>query len=228
MRVLLVEDESKLASFIKKGLTENAYAVDLAKNLSQALSYAADHQYDIILLDVMLPDGDGFAVARQLREDQYKGPIIMLTALNSTQDKVRGLDAGADDFITKPFAFEELLARIRAALRRSQDQSKFLGTKLSFSDLTMDLVSRKVMRQGKPIHLTAKEFALCEYLLRNQKRPVSRSELLEHVWDMDFDPGSNVVDVYVNLLRKKIDQPFAVKLIQTLVGFGYELREEPK
>lgn len=228
MRLLLVEDEPKLAAFVKKGLLEQAYAVDLATTCQQAAQFTQDNEYDLILLDVMLPDGDGFSIANQIRRDGYSGPILMLTALNSTQDKVKGLDAGADDFLTKPFAFEELLARLRALLRRSKDLMNQTGSQLDFGDLSMDLVTRKVRRADQPIHLTAKEFALLEYLLRHQRRPISRSEILEHVWDMSFDPGSNVVDVYVNLLRKKIDQAFEKKLIHTIVGFGYELRWEPK
>lgn len=223
MRVLLVEDEKKLADFVKKGLTESSYATDLAPTASEGMTLASDNDYDLIILDVMLPDGNGFEVARWLRTNSYTGPILMLTALSSTHDKVQGLDAGADDYLPKPFALEELKARVRALLRRYSGTSS--TSVLKFRDLEMDLVSRRVKRGGQDLKLTSKEFALLEYLLRHSSRPVSRMEILEHVWDMNFDPGSNVVDVYVNMLRKKVDIPFDHKIIHTVVGFGYELKE---
>lgn len=223
MRVLLVEDEQKLSSFIMRGLSEQSYAVDTAENMAEAKALAADNDYDLMILDVMLPDGSGVEFAKWVRANNYSGPILMLTALASTSDKVKGLDAGADDYLAKPFAFEELMARIRALLRRYGDAAE--SSTLEFSDIQMNLISRKVLRGGQEIRLTSKEFSLLEYLLRNVGRPVSRTQIIEHVWDMGFDPGSNVVDVYVNMLRKKVDQPFEKKLIQTVVGFGYELRE---
>ncbi len=222
MRVLLVEDEKKLADFVRKGLVESSYAADLAGTFQEGQAFAADNLYDLIILDVMLPDGNGFDLAKWLRANEYAGPILMLTALNSTQDKVKGLDSGADDYLPKPFALEELKARVRALLRRYGGPTT--TSLLKFSDLEMDLVKRKVVRAGQEIKLTSKEFALLEYFLRHIGRPVSRMEILEHVWDMSFDPGSNVVDVYVNMLRKKIDSPFEHKIIHTVVGFGYEFK----
>lgn len=224
MRVLLVEDERKIADFVRKALSESSYAVDVATNCEQGRTLAADNDYDLMVLDVMLPDGNGFDLAKWVRMHEYSGPILMLTALNSTQDKVKGLDSGADDYLPKPFALEELKARVRALLRRYGSKSAI--SKLNFSDLEMDLVAREVKRGVEVLKLTSKEFALLEYLLRNLGRPISRTEILEHVWDMSFDPGSNVVDVYVNMLRKKVDAPFKTKLIQTVVGFGYEMKEK--
>lgn len=224
MRLLVVEDEKKMSGFLKKGLGESGYTVDVAESGAAAETLASENIYDLILLDVMLPDKNGMDIARQLRGDGYTGPILMLTALSSTKDKVHGLDAGADDYITKPFAFDELLARVRALLRRKSES----GTEsiLRFSDLEMNLVSRQVTRSQTPIILTPKEFALLEYFLRNANRPISRVSIAEHVWDIHFDSESNVIDVYVNMLRKKIDQPFGKKIIHTVVGFGYVLKEE--
>lgn len=222
MKILLVEDEKKIAEFVRKGLAESSYVMDIAGTSEAGKAFAADNDYDLIILDVNLPDGNGFEIARWLRSHDFTGPILMLTALSSTQDKVKGLDSGADDYLPKPFALEELKARVRALLRR------YTGAKttsaLNFADLEMDLVARRVKRQGRELKLTAKEFALLEYLLRHSGRPVSRMEILEHVWDMSFDPGSNVVDVYVNMLRKKVDLPFEKKIIHTVVGYGYELK----
>ena len=226
MRILVVEDEIKIANFLKKGLVENGFAVVMAETKEMALSHASDNDYDMILLDVMLPDGSGLDVAKSLRTDSYKGPILMLTALSTTKDKVTGLDAGADDYLVKPFSFDELMARVRALLRRYGASSEATTTVLKYSDLELDLISRKVMRGEEEIQLTVKELALLEYFLRHPERPISRSELIEHVWDMTFDPGSNVVDVYINMLRKKVDAPFAKKLIQTVVGQGYAMREK--
>ena len=224
MRILLVEDEKKLASFVLKGLAEHGYAVDMAETYKEAIELASDNYYDLVVLDVMLPDGNGVDFANWLRGNDYKGPILMLTALTSTTDKVKGLDAGADDYLAKPFAFEELMARVRALLRRYGDSPE--SSVLKIGDVEMNLISRKVSRSGQDISLTTREFALLEYLMRNAGRPVSRTQIIEHVWDMSFDSGSNVVDVYVNMLRKKIDKPFDSKIIQTVVGFGYEMRAE--
>lgn len=223
MRILLVEDEKKLSSFIKKGLVEQGYAVDLAETLGHAQSLAADNDYDLIILDVMLPDGDGFSLAQWLRQMDFQGPILMLTALASTSDKVKGLDAGADDYLPKPFAFEELLARVRALFRRYSSRKQ--SSVLEYQDIKMDLIKRTVYRNNQEVRLTSKEFALLEYLIRHAERPISRTEMIEHVWDMSFDSGSNVVDVYVNMLRKKIDHPFEKKWIQTVIGYGYRLGE---
>ncbi len=224
MRVLLVEDEEKLSSFVMRGLAEHGYAVDIALQKSEAVALASDNEYDLVILDVMLPDGSGVDFAKWMRMNEYTGPILMLTALSSTNDKVKGLDAGADDYLAKPFAFEELMARVRALFRRYGEGQE--SSVLEFADVSMNLIHRKVTRRGQEVRLTTKEFALLEYFLRNAGRPVTRTEIIEHVWDMGFDSGSNVVDVYVNMLRKKVDQPFENKLIHTVVGYGYEIREE--
>ncbi len=223
MRLLVVEDQRKMADFLKKGLTEAGYSVDLAETGTAAESLAGENAYDLIVLDVMLPDQNGLDTARHLRRDGYGGPILMLTALAGTKDKVHGLDAGADDYLTKPFAFDELLARVRALLRRN---TAGVASILRFADLEMDLSARRVTRATRELSLTPKEFALLEYFLRHPGRALSRTEISEHVWDVDFDSDSNVIDVYVNMLRKKVDQPFKKKLIHTVVGAGYVLRED--
>lgn len=220
MRVLVIEDEKKAASFIKKGLQEAGYVVEAAESASAGLTMSANSEFDLIVLDVMLPDGNGMDVSRQLRNEGFKGFILMLTALDSTRDKVRGLDSGADDYLSKPFEFDELLARIRALLRRKEGGR----TKLGFEDLHMDLVLRRVQRGGQDIQLTQKEFSLLEYFLRNANRPLTRTEIGENVWDVHFDNESNVIDVYVRHLRKKIDEPFPTRLIHTLTGYGYVLK----
>jgi two-component system, OmpR family, copper resistance phosphate regulon response regulator CusR len=227
MRLLVVEDQKKMAGFIKKGLTEAGYVVDLAESGSTAESLVSENPYDLVILDVGLPDQSGLDTARHMRQDGYAGPILMLTALSGTKDKVHGLDAGADDYLTKPFEFDELSARVRALLRR-QGSAATTGAQssLNFGDLDLNLVSRKVMREGKEIVLTPKEFSLLAYFLRNPNRPISRTTISEHVWDIRFDSDSNVIDVYINMLRKKVDHPFAKKLIHTVVGVGYVLREE--
>ncbi len=222
MRVLVVEDQRKMASFIKKGLSEAGYSVDVAETGQSAESLASENEYDLIVLDVMLPDQNGFDTARHLRSDGFEKPILMLTALGGTKDKVAGLDSGADDYLTKPFEFDELMARIRALLRRNSPAGS--GSILTFADLEMDLVKRKVKRGGQELVLTQKEFALLEYLIRNPERPLTRTSIAEHVWDAHFDSDSNVIDVYVNMLRKKVDHPFGSKLIHTVVGVGYVLK----
>lgn len=224
MRILVVEDQKKMANFLKKGLSEAGHIVDVANSGGAAETLAGENPYDVIVLDVMLPDQNGLDTARHLRRDGYAGSILMLTALSGTKDKVYGLDAGADDYLTKPFSFDELLARVRALMRRRGIGES--STMLKHEDLEMDLVSRKVQRAGKEIHLTAKEFALLEYFMRNPNRPLSRTAISEHVWDVHFDSESNVIDVYVNLLRKKVDHPFGTKLIHTVIGAGYVLRKE--
>jgi len=223
VRILVVEDQKKMSQFIKKGLSEAGYSVDVAETGRSAEMLANENDYDLVVLDVMLPDQTGLDTAMHLRGSGYKSPILMLTALTSTKDKVRGLDAGADDYLTKPFAFEELLARVRALLRR---QTSGLNSTLRYGDLEMDLVTRKVTREGQTLSLTPKEFSLLEYLIRNADRPVTRTSISEHVWDVHFDTESNVIDVYINMLRKKVDQPFPIKLIHTLVGVGYVLKRE--
>ena len=211
-----------MAQFIKKGLQEAGYTVEVAETGTAAESITSENQYDLIVLDVMLPDQNGFDTARHLRSDGYDGPILMLTALASTKDKVHGLDAGADDYLAKPFSFDELLARVRALLRR---KSTGTDSKLHYSDLELDLLKRTARRQGTEITLTSREFSLLEFLMRNAERPVSRTSISEHVWDVHFDTESNVIDVYINILRKKIDSPFGSKLIHTVVGVGYVLKQ---
>lgn len=225
MRLLVVEDQKKMAAFLKQGLSEAGYVVDVAESGSAAELLVADNDYDLIVLDLMLPDQNGLDTARRIRQDGYANPILMLTALSSTKDKVRGLDAGADDYLTKPFEFDELLARVRALLRR-QGSSAPQQTQLHFADIEMDLVTRRVVRGGKDLSLTAKEFSLLEFFLRNPNRPLSRTAIGEQVWDMHFDTESNVIDVYVNMLRKKLGEPTAKRVIHTVIGVGYALRED--
>ncbi|MNL27186.1 Transcriptional regulatory protein CusR [compost metagenome] len=225
MRILVVEDQAKMANFLKKGLNEVGYAVDLAESGSAAESYMAQGDYDLVILDIMLPDQSGIDTARHIRRDGYVGPILMLTALSTTKDKVHGLDAGADDYMTKPYSFDELHARVRALLRRQGNGGSQVASTLQYSDLELDLIHRKVKRANQEISLTSKEFALLEYLMRNAERPLGRVSIAEHVWDIHFDSESNVIDVYINLLRKKVDAPFNKKLIHTVVGTGYVLKE---
>jgi two-component system OmpR family response regulator len=220
MRVLVVEDSVKTASLIKRGLEEEGYAVDVAVSGSEALSMSASYPTDAIVLDVMLPDEDGFEVCRRIREAGTWSPILMLTALDDVHDRVRGLDVGADDYLTKPFAFTELTARLRALLRRGPEQRPAI---LEVADLTLDPSTRVVRRGGTPIDLTAKEFALLEFFLRHPGEVLTRMRLIEHVWDFAYDGSSNVVDVYVKYLREKIDRPFGVDSIRTVRGAGYRL-----
>ncbi len=223
MRILVVEDERKVASFIKKGLEEQSYVVDTAIDGLEGERLALKNEYDAIVLDVLLPKQDGIATCQKIRLKRVDTPILMLTALGETDDKVRGLDSGADDYLTKPFHFEELLARVRALLRRkSQDRS----TSLQAGTLVLDPVTRKVERDGRQIRLTSREFALLEYFLRNKGQILSRANLAQHVWNVSFDMDSNVIDVYVKLLRQKIDKDFDKQLLQTIVGAGYVLKDE--
>lgn len=224
MRILIVEDQVKTSQFLKKGFAEVGYSADIAESGTAAESFVASSEYDLVILDVMLPGQNGIDTARHLRRDGYTGPILMLTALSSTKDKVNGLDAGADDYLTKPFSFDELFARVRALLRRNQNKNSS-NSVLKYSDLEIDLVQRKVVRNQQEINLTSKEFSLLEYFMRNPERPLGRTSIAEHVWDIDFDSESNVIDVYINLLRKKVDHPFPKKLIQTVVGVGYVLKD---
>ncbi|SET04727.1 response regulator transcription factor [Hymenobacter actinosclerus] len=225
MKILLVEDEPKVAAFLHQGLSEQHHHVDLAADGLLGLRLARQGGYDLLILDTLLPGLSGLEVCRQVRAQNTGVPILMLTALGETDDKIRGLDAGADDYLVKPFAFQELLARIRALTRRRHDAPP-AGSVLQLADLTLDPASKMVHRAGQPIQLTAREFALLEYLLRNQNRVVSRVDILEQVWDTSFDTGSNVIDVYINFLRKKLDKDFTPKLIHTLVGMGYVMKEE--
>ncbi len=224
MRILVVEDQTKMAAFLKQGLTEIGYTVDVAESGLSAEALTAEHEYDLVILDIMLPDQNGIDTARHLRRDGYVGPILMLTALSTTKDKVNGLDAGADDYLTKPYSFDELQARVRALLRRNSNKGG--NSFLNYADLELDLIARKARRQGKEIPLTAKEFSLLEYFLRNPERPLGRVQISEHVWDVHHDTDTNVIDVYINMLRKKVDHPFSTKLIHTVVGVGYALKKD--
>ncbi|HMQ80266.1 MAG TPA: response regulator transcription factor [Ignavibacteria bacterium] len=223
MRILVIEDEKKVSEFIRKGLEEQSYVVDTAADGSEGERLAGFNEYDVIILDVLLPKQNGWITCRNIRSNGVKTPILMLTSLGETEDKVKGLDLGADDYLTKPFAFDEFLARVRALIRRSGSGET---TSFTLADLEMDLLERKVNRAGKDVQLTQKEFALLEYLLRNKKKVMTRTQISEHVWGMDFDSGSNVVDSYIKMLRKKIDKDFSPQLIHTIVGVGYVMREE--
>ena len=223
MRILLVEDESRVAGFIAKGLREQAYAVDIASDGEQALYQAAVNQYDIVVLDVMLPVKDGHTVCRELRGAGFRTPILMLTARGSVDDRVEGLDSGADDYLAKPFDFKELLARLRALLRRP---AGLRSQVLRVADLTLDTASHAATRAGKPVSLTAKEYALIEFLVLNRGRVVGREQIGQHVWDENFDPLSNVIDVYIKRLRSKLDTGFGRRLIHTRRGEGYILNAQ--
>jgi DNA-binding response OmpR family regulator len=223
MRILVVEDDKRVGGFLKRGLEEEKYAVDLCPSGSDALYMADTSAYDVIILDIMLPGKDGFTVCRELREKGNLTPVLMLTAKDTKKDIVSGLSEGADDYLTKPFSFEELLARIRALLRRNQE---YKSATLKARDLELNPVKRTVMRAGKMIDLTGKEYALLEYLLRNKGRIVTASMILEHVWSMDYMGSSNIVNVYLNHLRNKIDKDSDEKLIQTIRGHGYRIDED--
>jgi two-component system OmpR family response regulator len=223
MRVLVVEDETKMAGLLKRGLEEEGYAVDVAGDGGEAVWLATENQYDAVVLDVMLPDIDGFEVCRRLRGSGRWSPVLMLTARDGVGDRVRGLDVGADDYLTKPFAFAELLARIRALVRRGTPSRPAV---LRAGDLTLDPATHRVARGDVAIDLTAKEFALLEYLMRHPGEVLSRTRLIEHLWDFAYEGGSNVVDVYVRYLREKVDRPFGRDTIETVRGAGYRLREE--
>lgn len=222
MRILVIEDEKEVASFIKRGLKENHYAVDVAHDGVNGLFMAEHNPYDTIVLDLMLPEKDGLSVCQELRKKKIETPILMLTAKGSVKDKIVGLDAGADDYLPKPFAFEEFLARIRVLLRR---QSKAPSNKLKIGDLNLDQITHKVIRGSKNIDLTSTEYSLLQYLMLHPNQVVTRTMITEHVWNEDFDPFSNVIDVYINYLRKKIDSGFSKKLIHSIRGRGYILKE---
>jgi two-component system copper resistance phosphate regulon response regulator CusR len=226
VRLLLVEDESRVAAFIARGLTEQTYAVDVAPDGEQAVYLASVNQYDIIILDLMLPIKDGYAVCREIRGGGFRGPILMLTARDAVDDRVAGLDSGADDYLTKPFDFKELLARLRALRRRSADIRPPVAR---VADLSLDTASHAVVRAGKPVVLTAKEYALLEYLVLNEDRVVGREQIAQHVWNEEFDPFTNTIDVYVKRLRAKVDSAHKPRLIHTRRGEGYILsaRLEP-
>jgi len=226
MRVLVVEDEVKMAALLRRGLQEEGHAVDVAPTAQEALWLGRENPYDVILLDVMLPDGDGFEVCRKLREEGQWAPVLMLTARDAVSDRVIGLDSGADDYVTKPFSFAELLARIRSLLRRGE-RARGTSAVVKVGDLSLDPATRRVARGGEPIELTTKEFALLEFFMRHPDEVLTRTRMIEHVWDFAYDGDSNVVDVYVRYLREKIDRPFGRDSIDTVRGSGYRLRAEP-
>ncbi|MBX7150023.1 response regulator transcription factor [bacterium] len=221
MRLLLVEDDKKVASFIIKGLTESGYAVDVKSDGRSGLDAALTEPYDLVILDWMLPQLDGIAVCKEIRKENIYLPILFLTAKELALDKVTGLDSGADDYLTKPFSFIELLARIRTLLRRGSRAVE----ELSADDLMMNVAERRVYRGGMFIDLSSKEFSILEYLLRNKNRLITRASLTEHVWNINFDRGTNLVDVYINYLRKKLDVGSKRPLIHTIRGSGYILKD---
>jgi two-component system OmpR family response regulator len=224
MRVLVVEDSVRMADVLRRGLVEEGYAVDVVATGADAVWLASEAPFDAIVLDVVLPDFDGFEVCRRLRRADRWPPLLMLTARDDVSDRVRGLDAGADDYLTKPFAFEELLARVRSLVRRGpRDRSPTL----QIGDLELDPAAHAVRRAGEPVPLTPKEFALLQYLMTHPDEALTRSSLLEHVWDFAFDGDPNVVDVYIGYLRAKIDRPFGRRSIETVRAVGYRLRNEP-
>lgn len=224
MRILLVEDDSKIASFIVKGLRAEGFAVDHAADGEDGLHLALNEPYDAAIIDLMLPKRDGLSLIDRMRREKINTPVIILSAKGSVDDRVKGLHTGGDDYLTKPFAFSELLARVQALIRRSSDVSE--PTKLMVADVTMNLITREVMRAGKPIELQPLEFSLLEYLMRNAGRVVSKTMIMEHVWDYYFDPQTNVVESRIYKLREKIDKGFSNKLIHTVRGVGYVLKDK--
>jgi two-component system, OmpR family, response regulator len=224
VRVLVVEDDPKMAALLRRGLVEEGHAADVAENGDDAVWMADSVDYDAIVLDLMLPDVDGFEVSRRLREAGRWSPVLMLTARDAVADRVSGLDAGADDYLTKPFSFAELLARLRALMRRGAAERPPV---LRVGDLELDPATRSVRRDGSSIDLTAREFALLEYLMRHPGEVLTRTQLIEHVWDFAYEGDSNVVDVYIRYLRNKVDRPFGRDQIETVRGAGYRLRAEP-
>ncbi len=223
IRILIIEDELALLKIITKRLTENGYSVDSCNNGEEGRYYIEMTQYDCIILDWMLPKVDGLTLLKEMRQKENKTPVLILTAKTVVEDRVAGLDGGADDYLTKPFSFDELLARIRVLLRRQSDSR---SNELTFADLTMDIAGHAVRRGDKIIELTSKEYALLQYLMRNKGRTLSRMQIAEHVWNYDFDCSSNIVDVYIRYLRTKVDNDFDKKLIHTIRGAGYMLREK--
>jgi DNA-binding response OmpR family regulator len=226
-RILLVEDEQKIADTLKMGLTEDGYFVEAAYDGSIGWKLYQQHDYDLIILDINLPGVNGYDLCKRIRSKDAQVPVIMLTALSSLNDKIEGYDAGADDYIIKPFEFRELLMKIRVLLKRASHQNIPVGTTLKAGDLEMNLDSKEVKRGDTVINLTAKEFQLLEYLMRNKNRVVSRSDIAINVWDIDFDTNTNVIDVYINYVRNKVDKKFDRKLIHTQVGMGYILKDNP-
>lgn len=224
MKILVIEDETKLAGFIKKGLEEQSWEIEVAFDGRMGKSLALGNTYDVILMDVNLPIINGFDLARQLHQEGSRVPVLMLTALGTVDDKLQGFESGADDYLVKPFEFRELIARIKVLARRKYGDESSPHT-LVVADLELDFDEKIARRAGQRIDLTAKEFALLEYLMRNRGRVVSRVDIAERVWDIRFDTGTNVIDVYINFLRKKVDRDYPVKLIHTVVGMGYIFKE---
>lgn len=224
MRVLVVEDEKKTAAFIRKALQAENFAVDVTHNGNDALTLAASTPFDAIILDIMLPGRDGLSVLRQLRERKNKTPVLLLSARGEVNERVEGLNAGADDYLAKPFALAELIARVRALGRRAGENNSVL---IKLADLTLDTVTHEANRNGKKIELTAREYRLLEFLMRSQGRICGRMAILEKVWDYSFDPGTNLVDVYIRRLREKIDDGFEPQLLHTVRGAGYVMKEQP-
>lgn len=224
-KILIVEDEKKIANALKKGLVENGYHVDLAFDGNIGKRLYTSHDYDLVILDINLPGINGYDLCKFIRSTNQHIPVIMLTAMNTTEDKIEGFDTGTDDYMIKPFEFKELLVRIRALLKRTMNQQLPTGNILKVADLEMNLDTKEVKRSGTPITLTAKEFQLLEYFMRNRNRVLSRADIAERVWEIDFDTQTNVIDVYVNYLRNKIDKKFETRLIHTQVGMGYIMKE---
>jgi two-component system, OmpR family, copper resistance phosphate regulon response regulator CusR len=225
-RILIVEDEQKIADTLKMGLSENGYQVEVAYDGKMGLKFFEGYPFSLVVLDINLPGINGYDLCKFIRDKNTHVPVIMLTALNSLNDKIEGYDAGADDYVIKPFEFRELLMKIRVLLKRTMQQTIPTGNLLKAGDLEMNLDNKEVKRDNKTISLTAKEFQLLEYLLRNKNRVVSRADLAINVWDIDFDTNTNVIDVYINYVRNKVDKPFDQKLIHTQVGMGYILKEK--
>jgi heavy metal response regulator len=223
MRILLIEDDQRLAKFMEKGLTEEQYSVDMVHDGMDGVLWATTYEYDLIVLDIMLPKKDGITVCKEIRNKGVESQVIMLTARDSVDDKIKGLDAGADDYLAKPFSFDELLARIRALLRRMQKNKHPV---LQVADLILDPVSHTVTRQGREILLTGKEYALLEYLMRNRDKVVTETNIIEHVWNTQIESHTNVINVYIHYLRNKIEKGFDTKLIHTIRSVGYILKEE--
>src|SRR3979490_3354526 len=224
MRILVVEDEKRIADFLTRGLQGAGYAVDVAPNGMTALDFIHATDYDLVILDIMLPDIDGLTVLEKIRNRKAGPPVLILSARGAVDDRVKGLELGADDYLTKPFAFVEFLARVRALLRRGQPTPE----RLQVGELSLDCIRRKVTRAGENIELAPKEFSILEYLMRNRGRPLSRTMIVEHVWDMDYDGLTNIVDVYIRHLRSKIDEKWPDKMIQTVRGIGYMLDSQER
>lgn len=224
-KILIIEDEKKISALIRKGLEEEQYDVEEAHDGEKGEQMLENDQYDLVILDIMMPKKDGLEVLQSLRQHGNETPVMMLTAKSAVDDRVKGLDVGADDYLVKPFAITELLARVRSLLRRKKGVEKS-ATTLTIADLTLDLVSHKALRGGKMIDLTSKEFALLEYFIRNKNKTLNRSTITEHIWNYNFDTGTNIIDVYINHLRTKIDGGFTKKLLHTIRGAGYVMKDQ--